>query len=77
MVLVEGFACGVPCIAYYSDGVVDIIDEKNGFLVKQRDINGLARRIIELLTSNNNKFAIKGRKKVEKFFFHIYTIQEQ
>ncbi len=71
MVLVEAFACNVPCIAYYSDGVVDVIDNnKNGFLVKQRNIESLAEKIQFLLKDQKKaaKFAKHGRKKTEQNF---------
>lgn len=71
MVLVEAFACHVPCVAYYSDGVVDVIDDgKNGFLVKQRDVNQLAEKIGYLLKNKKKaaEFAINGRRKTEQKF---------
>lgn len=71
IVLVEAFACHVPCIAYYSDGVVAVIEDgKNGFLVKQRDAEELASKIRVLLKNKNkaDKFAKHGRKKTEKHF---------
>jgi glycosyltransferase involved in cell wall biosynthesis len=71
MVLVEAFACNVPCVAYYSDGVTDVISNgRNGFLVKQRDIPALASKI-ECLLRNKTKamlFAKNGRAKTEKYF---------
>ena len=71
IVLAEAFACKVPCVAYYSDGVVEVIDQgKNGYLIKQRDIKQLAKRIEELLTDKKtaNKFVKAGRKKTEDNF---------
>lgn len=71
IVLVEAFASNVPCVAYRSDGVVEVIDEEeNGFLVKQRDIRELARRIKQLLTNKKlaDSFAKKGRAKTEASF---------
>ena len=71
MVLVEAFACHVPCIAYYSDGVVDIIENgRNGFLVKQRDVEALADRIGYLLKNRKKaaELARNGRRKTEQEF---------
>jgi glycosyltransferase involved in cell wall biosynthesis len=71
MVLVEAFACHVPCVAYYSDGVVDIIEDgKNGFLVEQRNVAQLADRISSLLKNKKKaeKFARNGRRKTERLF---------
>jgi glycosyltransferase involved in cell wall biosynthesis len=71
MVLVEAFACNVPCVAYYSDGVTDVISNGgNGFLVKQRDIQVLASKI-EYILKNKTKamlFAKNGRAKTERYF---------
>lgn len=71
IVLAEAFACHVPCIAYYSDGVVEVIaNDVNGYLIKQRDIKELANKI-EFLLKNKKKakqFVKKGRKKTEDYF---------
>jgi glycosyltransferase involved in cell wall biosynthesis len=71
MVLVEAYACGIPCIAYVSDGVVEVIENGyNGYLVNQRDIQGLAKRIVQLLRDKKKAraFAQRGRRKVEERF---------
>ncbi|MFH1399427.1 MAG: glycosyltransferase family 4 protein [Candidatus Woesearchaeota archaeon] len=71
MVLVEAFACRVPCVAYYSDGVVEVIDNgKNGYLVKQRDVKQLARLLSKILNDSNLAVQLgeRGRSKTEKKF---------
>jgi len=71
IVLVEAFASRIPCIAYSSDGVVEVIDDGiNGFLVKQRDIKGLAEKIRVLLKDKKKAtlFARRGREKTERLF---------
>jgi glycosyltransferase involved in cell wall biosynthesis len=51
MVLVEAMSCGVPAVAFdCPTGPRDIIEDGvNGFLVRNRDIEGLAGRVIELI----------------------------
>jgi glycosyltransferase involved in cell wall biosynthesis len=71
IVLVEAFACRIPAIAYRSDGVVEVIDDSlNGFLVRQRDVKTLAKKIKLLLINKKqaNSFAKNGREKTEKLF---------
>jgi glycosyltransferase involved in cell wall biosynthesis len=71
IVLVEAFACNIPCIAYSSDGVVEVIDDGlNGFLVRQRDIKTLAKKIKIMLKDKKKaeSFAQHGRDKTEKHF---------
>ncbi len=71
IVLVEAFACSVPCVAYYSDGVMDVIEDgKNGFLVEQRNVGALAEKIGYLLKNKKEaaEFGKNGRKKTEKQF---------
>ena len=71
IVLVEALASNLPVIAYRTDGVTEVIDDGlNGFLVRQRDIKTLARKI-KLLLSDRKKaeaFAKNGREKTEKLF---------
>ncbi len=71
IVLVEAFACRIPCIAYRSDGVVEVIDDsENGYLIGQRDVKTLASKI-RLLLKDRKKlaaFASSGREKTERLF---------
>ena len=71
IVLVEAFASSIPVIAYRTDGVVEVIDDGlNGFLVRQRDVKTLAKKI-KLLLSDKKKassFAENGREKTERMF---------
>ena len=48
--LVEAMKSGVAPVCYATDGVKDLIrDGENGFLVPQRDVSALARRVAGLL----------------------------
>lgn len=49
-VIIEAMASELPVIAYNTGGIADIIiDEKNGFLLKERDVEGLREKINELI----------------------------
>ena len=42
-VIIEAAACGVPCIAYRIDGVIDaIVENRTGLLVDKGDIHSLS-----------------------------------
>ncbi|MDD2203487.1 MAG: glycosyltransferase [Bacilli bacterium] len=51
LVLIEAMSYGVPCISFDSArGSLEIIDNnKNGFIIKNRDINKMAEKIIALI----------------------------
>lgn len=51
IVLVEAFACGVPAISFTSaEGANElIVDNKNGYLIKDRNKNEMAQKTLELL----------------------------
>ncbi len=45
----EAMGCGTPIIAYACGGLVDTIqNERNGLLVKERDVEGLAQAILRI-----------------------------
>ena len=70
MVLLEAMSFGIPCIAYKTDsGVTDIIENnKNGFVIENRNINEYIEKLNLLLTDvklkeNMSKECIKTCKK--------------
>lgn len=65
LVLMEALARGLPCIATDTRGPIDIIEhEKTGFIVKKRDVNDLADKIIKILSDDNlyNNFSKNARE---------------
>ncbi len=71
MVLAEAMACGTPCVASRTGGIMDIVDDNvNGFLVSPKESTELADKIIFLLNSKSvrKKLGEAGRKKIEDSF---------
>lgn len=71
MVAKEAAACGVPVIGTYHGGLPDIIEnEKNGFLVAERDSAALAHSLKELLSNANLrvKFGQAAQQKMKENF---------
>lgn len=65
LVLLEAMASGLPVVGSDSGGIPEIVkDGYNGFLVAERDVEGLAKRINILLNSDRirNKFSENGLK---------------
>ncbi|MFC1517252.1 glycosyltransferase [Candidatus Margulisiibacteriota bacterium] len=70
-ILKEALACGLPVISTKHAGVPEIIkDEVTGFLVNEKAVIMLSRKIEELCKDEElvKKFAHKGRELVEKQF---------
>lgn len=66
--LQEAMAMGLPVIGTYHSGISELIaDGKNGFLVKERDVNGLTEKIKYLIRHPEiwNKIGKAGRKEIE------------
>lgn len=69
LVLIEAMATGKPVIASNLPGVRTVVDDGvNGFLVKPKDVDGLASKIKYLIENKDvrKRFGIEGRKKVEE-----------
>lgn len=67
-VIVESMACGVPCVAFDSGGIKDLVIHMNtGYLVKKRDALAL-RRGIEVLSNDKaliHRLSLSARKYIE------------
>jgi glycosyltransferase involved in cell wall biosynthesis len=71
MVLIEAMACGTPCVASRTGGIVDIVEDGiNGYLTLPGDAQGLASSIIRLLQNEKarRRMGLAGRQKVEERF---------
>lgn len=70
LVLPQAMAVGVPAVVTEVDGSPEaIIDGVNGFVVKPRDIQGMAKKVIELLRNPDlrKRMGEEGRKRVKEF----------
>jgi glycosyltransferase involved in cell wall biosynthesis len=74
LVLLEAMQYGLPTISTFEGGIPGIIvDTKTGFIVKQKDVSGLADKI-ELLVKDKNLRLQMGLQGKEKFH-ELFTIQ--
>ncbi|MGM9739230.1 MAG: glycosyltransferase family 4 protein [Candidatus Cryptobacteroides sp.] len=71
MVMVEAMSLGLPVVTFdYQCGPKDIIDHgKNGLLVKEGDIQGLADAMMSLMASSETlaRMSVEARKVTEKY----------
>jgi glycosyltransferase involved in cell wall biosynthesis len=68
--LMEAMSCGKPVIVSKIRGNVDLVDEeKGGYLVGAKDIDGYKEAILKLISSHDNQFAFGeyNMKKVKNF----------
>lgn len=70
-VVIEAAACGVPCIAYRIDGVIDaIVEDRTGLLVDKSDIHGFADSMRRFGSEQNMRrdFGEAARLRAENVF---------
>ncbi len=70
VVLIEALACGKPVVASRVGGITDIVNEKCGFLVEQKNPPALAEKIILLLGNKKlrDKLGIQARRYAQETF---------
>lgn len=70
VVLLEAMSCGVPVIASDVGGIPDIVDNKTGFLVEQKNIELITQKILILLNDPilRKNFGKAGREKIFENF---------
>ena len=69
VVLMEAMARGLPVISTYHSGIPELVqDGKSGFLVHERDVDGLAEKLEHLIThpEMRDQMGAEGRKYVEE-----------
>jgi len=65
LVIQEAQMCGLPVITTRHNGIPDgLLDGETGFLLEERDVSGLAKRITELLTDDALR-AKMGKRGIE------------
>ncbi len=69
MVLIEAMASGLPIVAYDSGAISEVLGGV-GLLVREGDVNELAKAIVQLIENKNLRIKLgkMGRERVEKEF---------
>ena len=65
--VMESMSCGTPVIGFETGGIPEMVDHQvNGFIAQQKDIEGLAKGIFEVMEKEENLDKMRGsaRKKV-------------
>ncbi|ACC98043.1 Glycosyltransferase [Elusimicrobium minutum Pei191] len=78
--LLEALGAGVPAVCYEADGTAEVlINGKNGFILGQRNKEGMSDKIIEILKNDKIYFTIKqGVKSFDKNLFSaVSTVRKQ
>lgn len=71
----EAMACGLPVISTWHSGIPEAIDDgESGFLVQERDAEGLCNSMISLRAADIGRISKSARKKIEVRFDHEKTI---
>ena len=75
IVLLEAFSYGVPCVAFDSaEGANEIISNNwDGYLIKDRDIDEMAKRVSHLIGNYSRRF-IMGQNAIKKA--NKYSLEE-
>ncbi|WP_455682835.1 PssD/Cps14F family polysaccharide biosynthesis glycosyltransferase [Thomasclavelia sp.] len=71
LVLLEAMSYGIPCISFDSaQGSLDIIEDgKDGFIIKDRNFDNMANKIIELLKDTPKELSDKAIEKANQFSY--------
>lgn len=71
LVLLEAMSYGIPCISFDSaQGSLDIIEDgKDGFIIKDRNFNNMANKIVELLKDTPKELSDKAVEKANQFSY--------
>lgn len=76
IVLIEAMSYGIPCLAFDSAlGAKEIINGKNGKLIKNRDNKKMAEEIINYFSTNKIKMSIEAKKISEYYTFNQIKIK--
>ena len=70
-VVKEAGACGIPVIGSYHAGIWEtVVDGKTGYLLPERDVDGLADRIISLIDQPEmiQTFGSQARQRIKQYF---------
>lgn len=73
VVLLEAIACGLPCVAYNSGGVIDILGHGNGLLAIPEDTDSLSQCLDVLLNNKEIYYKLRsnGYKQLSNFTWPV------
>lgn len=71
LVLLEAMSYGIPCVSFDSaKGSLDIIDDgKDGFIIKDRNIDQMANKIVALINKTPKEISNNAIKKAQQFSY--------
>lgn len=71
LVLLEAMSFGIPCISFDSaKGSLEIIEDgKDGYLIKDRNLEEMANKIIELVDNPSQEMSQNALKKADKYSY--------
>lgn len=73
----EAMASGIPIIASNIGGLKELITNKvNGFLVKEKDVSGIAKKVIYISKKNNSRLIKRARAFIKKDCSHVKRAQD-
>ena len=78
-VLLESAACGRPIITTNRSGCREVVDDVNGYVVREKDSKDLINKIekfLNLSIDEKQKMGIAGRRKVEREFDRQLVIEK-
>lgn len=76
LVTAEAMACGTPVVAYKNPGSSEVVGEKCGILVENRDESALSHAVVEVLESGKSGYSEACRQWVCEKFDKNKQIQE-
>ncbi len=71
LVLLEAMSYGIPCISFDSaKGSLDIIDDgKDGYIIKNRDLDKMADKIVEILNTPQDELSKNAIAKAQMYSY--------
>ncbi len=77
--VLEASASGLPVVATRHAGIADVVEDgKTGFLVEERDVDGMAERLVLLATDPAlaGRLGAEGRKRIHEHFSEEKSLSE-